>query len=112
MLLFDENLSFRLVKKLAFVFPGSVHVETVLYRGADDTLVEAYATERSLIIVTKDKDYTLRFSQAPKCSIVFVRLPNCTTDEIEALLRLHSRRILAIHSRKVSEYLLLPPEGE
>lgn len=112
MLLFDENLSFRLVKKLSSVFPGSVHVEGALYLGADDSLVEAYAAEHGLIIVTKDKDYTQRFSRAPKCSIVYVRLPNCTTDEIAELLLLHSRKLLALHSTKVLEHLLLPPEGK
>jgi len=112
MLLFDENLSFRLVKKLSFIFPGSAHVESALYRGASDALVESFAAEHNLVIVTKDKDYTQRFSQAARCSIVYVRLPNCTTEEIAELLRLHSKRIIELHSAKPFERLLLPLEDE
>ena len=38
-LLFDENLSHKLVGLLADLFPGSVHVREVGLKAADDLLV-------------------------------------------------------------------------
>lgn len=40
-LLFDENLSFRLVSELQDVFPGSAHLRDVGLVGADDARVWA-----------------------------------------------------------------------
>jgi len=42
-LLFDENLSARLVELLASEFPGSVHVEQVLGSGRSDAEVWEFA---------------------------------------------------------------------
>lgn len=55
-LLFDENLSHKLARLLADIFPDSVHVREVGLKAADDPVVWEYAKDNGLIIVSKDSD--------------------------------------------------------
>ena len=55
-LLFDENLSPKLVLLLHDLFPDSLHVRDVSLKAADDPLVWKYAQDNSLIICSKDSD--------------------------------------------------------
>jgi predicted nuclease of predicted toxin-antitoxin system len=87
-LLFDENLSHKLVGLLADLFPDSVHVRDVGLKAADDPLVWDYAKDNGLILVSKDSDMRQRsfvFGHPPK--VVWVRLGNCSTSDVEKLLR-------------------------
>lgn len=59
-LLFDENLSYRLVSLLDDVYPDSVHVRDVGLVGSSDERVWAYAREHGLVIVSKDVDFYQR----------------------------------------------------
>jgi Domain of unknown function (DUF5615) len=56
-LLFDQNLSRRLVRLLADVYPDSKHVAEVHLDAADDRAVWEFAKERGLTIVSKDADF-------------------------------------------------------
>jgi predicted nuclease of predicted toxin-antitoxin system len=57
-LLFDANLSPRLVNRLAELFPGSAHVfETGLARQTKDETIWKYARENRLTIVPADSDF-------------------------------------------------------
>jgi predicted nuclease of predicted toxin-antitoxin system len=56
-LLFDANLSPKLVKRLADLFPGSVHLfDLPLARDAADSAIWTYAKSNGLDIVTADGD--------------------------------------------------------
>ena len=55
-LLFDQNLSFRLVAKLEDVYPDSTHVRMVGLSEAPDLEVWNYASANGLTIVSKDDD--------------------------------------------------------
>lgn len=55
-LLLDQNLSPRLIDRLADVFPNSVHVQSVGLGTAFDDQVWNYARQNDLVIVTKDAD--------------------------------------------------------
>ena len=55
-LLFDENLSHKLVRLLADLFPDSVHVRDVGLKAADDSEIWKFAQDNSLIICSKDSD--------------------------------------------------------
>jgi len=93
-LLFDENLPPRLVPLLADVYPGSVHVRDVSLKNVDDELVWQYAQENGLIIVSKDSDFhhrSLLFGFPPK--VIWIRRGNCSTRDIEAVLRTHQAQI-------------------
>lgn len=50
-LLFDENLSHKLVRLLVDLFPDSIHVRDVGLKAADDLLVWGYAKDNHLMIV-------------------------------------------------------------
>lgn len=56
-LLFDLNLSRRLVQMLRDAFPGSVHVVDVGLDEADDREIWQYAAEHDLIVTSKDSDF-------------------------------------------------------
>ena len=87
-LLFDENLSPKLVTRLAAEFPQSVHVSRVGLDQADDETVWAFARENAMTIVTKDADFqeiSLRLGMPPK--VVWLRRGNCSVDETAAMLR-------------------------
>lgn len=89
-LLFDQNLSPRLVKSLADLYPGSVHVRDVGLHNALDEAVWEYAARHGLSIVSKDADFHQRsFLFGPPPKVIWVRRGNCSTFDIEAILRAH-----------------------
>jgi predicted nuclease of predicted toxin-antitoxin system len=93
-LLFDQNLSPRLVTRLADLFPGSNHVSLLRLDKVPDTQVWLYAHDLDFVIVTKDADFgelsTLR-GFPPK--IIWLQVGNCTTSTIENILRQHAEAI-------------------
>jgi predicted nuclease of predicted toxin-antitoxin system len=87
-LLFDENLSPRLVRALADIYPGSAHVHECGLGSADDLAVWQYSRNGDFTIVSKDSDFQERsvlLGAPPK--VIWLRAPNCTSVEIENLLR-------------------------
>ena len=66
-LLFDENLSPKLVQKLAETFPGSQHVDDVGLHGGTDDAIWDWAKIRDYVIVSKDNDFRQRaFLEGPR----------------------------------------------
>lgn len=59
-LLFDENLSPRLVRLVAASYPGSVHVRDVGLKGHVDDDLWQYARASGLVIVSKDTNFRER----------------------------------------------------
>lgn len=93
-LLFDENLSDRLVPLLADVFPGSAHVKGEGLMQADDSRVWDHAKAAGFIVVSKDSDFhqrSLVFGHPPK--FIYVKAGNSPTTTISALLRTNAVRI-------------------
>ena len=56
-LIYGQNLSRRLVGRLAVEYPGSQHVEAAGLLGADDLVVWQYAAAHGRIVVSKDADF-------------------------------------------------------
>jgi predicted nuclease of predicted toxin-antitoxin system len=107
-LLFDQNLSPRLGAALADVFPGSVHVRDAGLAAASDDAVWEYAKVHGLAIVSKDADFHQRsfvFGHPPK--VVWVRRGNCSTRDIEALLRLRADDVRAFDLEGEASFLVL-----
>jgi predicted nuclease of predicted toxin-antitoxin system len=107
-LLFDENLSHKLVRSLADLFPGSLHVREVALKGADDPVVWEYAKNNGLMIISKDSDMHQRsfmFGYPPK--VVWVRLGNCSTFDVEQLLRKHFAVVKAFYEDDYASFLSL-----
>lgn len=107
-LLFDESLSHKLVRLLDDIFPQSLHVRDVGLKSADDPVVWQYAKENHLIIVSKDSDLHQRsfvLGHPPK--LVWVRLGNCSTAEVEGLLRKRFSAITTFQDDAESSFLAL-----
>lgn len=87
-LLLDENLSPRLVESLRDLYRGSEHVHSLNLGGANDSEVWDYAKLHGFAIVSKDSDFAARsvFERDPP-KIIWVRLGNCSTEDVERLLR-------------------------
>ena len=95
-LLFDQNLSPRLPVRLADVFPNSEHVDAVGLGSVVDDLVWDYALQNGLAIVTKDEDYSqMSVMQGCPPKVLWLLIGNCTTADVEALLRMRLADILA-----------------
>ena len=87
-LLYDENLSPRLVTLLIDLFPGSLHVRDVGLSSATDDDVWNYAEENGLAIVSKDADShqpSFLLESGPK--INWTQVGNCSTTQQEEILR-------------------------
>jgi len=95
-LLFDENLSPRLVETLASEFPDSAHPETLGMRGKTDVDIWSYARDFGFVIVSKDNDFRQRaFLYGPPPKIVWLSVGNADTVTIAGLLRSNRVRIEA-----------------
>jgi predicted nuclease of predicted toxin-antitoxin system len=87
-LLFDQNISPRLVDRLGDMYPGAVHVSMVGMGNALDMEIWQYAYDNNHIIVTKDADFSeLGLIKGFPPKIVWFRRGNCSTQEIEMILR-------------------------
>jgi len=93
-LLFDQNRSPVLVDSLADRHPGSPHVRDVDLRRALDAEIWAYAIEHGYAIVSKDLDFAERtLVQGPPPVVIWIRLGNCSTADVEALPREHDEAV-------------------
>ncbi len=107
-LLFDENLSHKLVASLADTFPDSVHVRDIGLKAADDIEVWNHAKDEDFMIVSKDSDMHDRsflFGYPPK--VIWVRLGNCSTSDVENLLRRESLAIEKFYKDDEASFLTL-----
>jgi predicted nuclease of predicted toxin-antitoxin system len=87
-LLFDQNLSPKLVNRLADLFPGSSHVQQEGLDCADDNQVWDHARQNGFAIVSKDEDYNnLSVLRGSPPKVIWVQLGNCTTAQVEAGFR-------------------------
>jgi predicted nuclease of predicted toxin-antitoxin system len=87
-LLLDQNLSPRLVRRLADLYPNSRHVMEVGLDRSLDKEVWNYARQHEYLIVTKDVDFSelsLILGFPPK--VIWIRRGNCSTHDIETILR-------------------------
>jgi predicted nuclease of predicted toxin-antitoxin system len=107
-LLFDENLSHKLTGLLEDLFPNSIHVRDAGLESADDPLVWEHAKNNGLILVSKDADMHQRsFLFGPPPKVVWVRLGNCSTSDVENLVRQHFDAIKEFHEDLYASFLSL-----
>lgn len=113
MLLFDQNLSPSLISRLVDLFPGSTHTHLEGLARADDVAIWAFARDRGLIIVTKDADYPelVALRGAPP-KVIWLRLGNCTTDEVAATLRDQLDQVIVFLANQSVGLLILPLSRE
>jgi predicted nuclease of predicted toxin-antitoxin system len=107
-LLLDQNLSPRLLALLADLYPESTHVRTEGLQNAADDAVWAYAAQHGFTIVSKDADFHQRsFVVGHPPKVVWIRLGNCSTDEIAGVLRAHHADLLRFEESDLASFLAL-----
>jgi predicted nuclease of predicted toxin-antitoxin system len=87
-LLFDQNLSRKLVSRLADIYPISSHVQFHDLEEKTDTEVWEFARVNDFCIVTQDADFAEKsrlYGSPPK--VIWLRCGNAPTKQVETLLR-------------------------
>lgn len=107
-LLFDHNLSPRLVDRLNDLFPNSSHVQLEGLSTADDLEVWEHARLNEFAIVTKDADFDhLSVLRGSPPKVIWLLLGNCPTERVEAALRTHLAAIEAFETDSTAGTLAL-----
>ncbi|MDQ3636869.1 MAG: DUF5615 family PIN-like protein [Actinomycetota bacterium] len=107
-LLFDQNLSFRLVRLLDDLYPDSVHVRDVSLREAGDAELWRHAAEHGLTIVSKDSDFHLMSTMyGPPPKVVWLRIGNGPAAAAADLLRQHYGTMEQFHADSEAAFLAL-----
>ena len=107
-ILFDQNLSHRLVGMLTAQFPGSIHVRDLGMAGAEDAAVWRYAAQNGYAIASKDVDFQQRallLGFPPK--VIWLRVGNCPTSQILTLLASNYRTLLEFDSDPNASFIAL-----
>ena len=107
-LLFDHNLSPRLIDRLKDVCSNTSHVSLLGMDRDSDEIIWLYAKTNGYIIVTKDSDFndlSILHGFPPK--VIWLQIGNCTTSDIEKLLRNYYDIIAEFESDRNSGILLL-----
>lgn len=107
-LLFDENLSRKLVPRLASLYPGSTHVAEAGLMQSRDAAVWDFAKANGFTVVTTDSDfYDLVTAYGPPPKVIWLRQWIHPTKDAEALLRRESIRIAEFGKDSDSGVLVL-----
>ena len=93
-LLFDENLSRKLVVRLAELYPESAHVAEADLLESPDREIGEFAKAGNFVIVSTDSDfYELATTIGPPPKVVWLRRWTHPTRDAERLLRREATRI-------------------
>ena len=107
-LLFDENLSPKLPGLLAGLFPDSLHVRECGLLGLADEMVWEYARNNDFTIISKDSDFQQRsLLYGPPPKIVWLRIGNCTREQLVRLITTRERDIRALDTSPFDALLVL-----
>ena len=86
-LLLDQNISFRVIKKIAHLYPDSKQVTGLGLTDASDISIWQYAKNQDFTIVTFDADfYDIANIKGHPPKIIWLRTGNTRTDNIAKLL--------------------------
>lgn len=107
-LLFDENVSHKLVGILAHEFPDSAHVRDVGLRAAADGQIWDHARAQGLMIVSKDTDFRERsYVEGFPPKTIWLDVGNAGTVAIAELLRRERGRIDRFDKQEEASLLIL-----
>lgn len=107
-LLFDQNLAPRLIGLLGNIFPGSQHVRDVGLASATDSAVWEHAKAGGFTIISKDADFRqLSFLYGSPPKVVWLRLGNRSTAQIESTIRAHAADLQAFDADPVASMLVI-----
>jgi predicted nuclease of predicted toxin-antitoxin system len=90
------------------VYPGSLHVGDVGLALVSDHAIWAHARDRGLVIVTKDEDFhRLSVLHGPPPKVIWIRLGNCSTDDVIRLLRMRRDEVDMFVTHEEAAFLAL-----
>jgi len=100
-LLFDQNISFRILKKLSEAYSDSSHVKTEGLMNASDMEIWEYAKNQHFIIVTQDSDFNdLYLMKGFPPKILWFQTGNLRTDEFVQILENRSNDIFEFNNNE------------
>jgi predicted nuclease of predicted toxin-antitoxin system len=98
-ILFDQNISFRVISKLQTEFPGCAQVRALGLENRSDREIWEFAKQESFTIATFDADFydllTL-YGHPPK--VIWLRTGNTHTDNLISILLQHADVIRSFHT--------------
>ena len=107
-LLLDANISRRLIPRISGTFPDSSHVVLLDLGDATDDEIWRYALDHGFAIVSKDEDFHQRaLVSGPPPKVIWVRLGNCTTSDIEQAIQDGHDTIMAFLEDETASFLTL-----
>ena len=107
-LLLDQNISYRIVKKLLKYFPGSSHVKLEKLFETDDFEIWQFARVHDFTIVTQDVDFSeISYIKGIPPKILWLRCGNTTSKYIYELLIINYDNIINFINDKNTTCLTL-----
>ena len=95
-LLFDHNISHKLVARLSDVFPESSQTRLLNLSRTSDPQLWLIAKANGFIFVSKDRDIAeLAVLRGAPPKVIWLRMGNCKTAAIERTLRMNFEAIRA-----------------
>jgi len=86
--IFDENISYRIIKKITHKVPNSIHANSIfLNRPAKDIEIWEYAKRNNYLLVTFDEDFqdlANLYGFPPK--VILLRTGNSSTEFISEII--------------------------
>jgi predicted nuclease of predicted toxin-antitoxin system len=110
-LLFDQNVSYRIVRKLDALFPKSEQVKRLGYDNKSDRFLWEFAKRFGFTIVTYDSDFhnlSQQFGHPPK--LIWVKSKNQTTDNLERLFLNHFQSISDFENDNIACLKVVDPQ--
>lgn len=87
-LLFDQNISFRLIKRISDLFPEADQVKNLGLEDATDMEIWHFAKINGYTIVTFDSDYyDLSLIKGSPPKIIWLRIGNTSTSNLANVLK-------------------------
>ncbi len=107
-LFFDENISSKLVNRVAQEFPNSTHIDFLRMQGTTDTNIWEYAKTENYIIVFKDNDFRQRsFLLGFLSKVIWLSIGNGGTQVIGNLLLENTEQIKKFADNSIEGLLVL-----
>jgi len=87
-LLLDQNLSRKLINRLADIFPDSSHVQFHALTEVNDSTIWEFAKNHDFCIVTQDADFPeLSKLKGSPPKVIWLRCGNMSTSQVERIFR-------------------------
>jgi predicted nuclease of predicted toxin-antitoxin system len=107
-LLFDQNVSWRVLEHIGADFPDASHVSAHRLTSASDRAVWEFARQPNCRIVSKDADFhQMSFVYGAPPKAIWLRLGNCSTADIADCVNRNVSKIRTFLEDTGSAFLVL-----